>query len=201
METHNVDRRVRRTKKLLLQGLTKLMSEKKINKITVKELTQLVDVNRATFYIYYKDIFDMLEKVETEMFEYFSEALEKYMPTGSNIENALSLINYVFKYIEEYSELCKILLGPDGDYAFVEKLKKAIGDYFPVMERLGDNARGRYFMPFVISGCVGAIQQWLEDDMKTSSKDMANFVFEMSVAVNNGNLYDYSLNKKAIKDN
>lgn len=195
MEKQNVDRRVRRTKKLLLQGLTKLMSEKKINKITVKELTQLVDVNRATFYIYYKDIFDMVEKVETEMFEYFSEALEKYMPEGSNIENVISFINYVFKYIEEYSELCKILLGPNGDYAFVEKLKKAIGDYFPVMERYGDTARGRYFMPFVISGCIGAIQQWLGDDMKTPSKDMAAFVFEMNFAISGGNLYNPKLNK------
>jgi hypothetical protein len=76
----NADRRVRRTKKLLLQGLKKLMSEKKINKITVTELTKLVDVNRAAFYLYYKDIFDMAEKNKTEMFLYFSEALEKYSP-------------------------------------------------------------------------------------------------------------------------
>ena len=178
------------------------MSEKKINKITVKELTDLADVNRATFYIYYKDIFDMLEKVETDMFEYFSEALEKYMPTGSNIENTLTFTNYMFKYIGEYSELCKILLGPNGDYAFVEKLKKAIGDYFPAMERFGDNARGRYLMPFVISGCIGAIQQWLEDDMKTSSKDMAAFILEMSLNINSGKLYTPTLGANKIsRDN
>ncbi len=188
MNANNVDRRVRRTKKLLLQGLTKLMSEKKINKITVKELTELVDVNRATFYLYYKDIFDMVEKVETEMFLYFSEALGKFSTKGSNNENILSLTNYIFEYISEYSQLCSILLGPDGDYAFVERLKKVIKESFPVLEQNQDPARRHYLMPFLISGCIGAIQQWLEDDMKTSPKVMAAFVLEMSMNCSESNL-------------
>ena len=58
------DRRVRRTKKLLTQALTQLLQEKQINEITVKELTDLADMNRGTFYLYYKDMFDMLEKIE-----------------------------------------------------------------------------------------------------------------------------------------
>lgn len=181
MENQNTDRRVRRTKKLLLQGLTTLMSQKKINKITVKELTDLVDVNRSTFYLYYSDIFDMLEKVEADMFLYFSDAMQKYRTQEPNKENMYSFINYIFEYIQEYSQLCKLLLGPDGDYAFVEKLKKVIKDSFPEMEQKGNRAVSRYFMPFIIAGCIGAIQQWLEDDMKSPVKEMVNFVHEMSL--------------------
>ena len=44
------DRRVRKTKKLLRQGLAKLMENKSINEITVKELVDEVDINRSTFY-------------------------------------------------------------------------------------------------------------------------------------------------------
>ena len=63
------DRRVRRTKKLLTQALTQLLQEKQAKEITVKELTELADMNRGTFYLYYKDIFDMLEKIEDSLFE------------------------------------------------------------------------------------------------------------------------------------
>ena len=63
------DRRVRRTKKLLTQALTQLLQEKQISEITVRELTDLADMNRGTFYLYYRDIFDMLEKIEDSMFE------------------------------------------------------------------------------------------------------------------------------------
>ena len=40
-----VDSRVRRTKRLLKQGLTELMAQKSIKKITVRELSELVDIN------------------------------------------------------------------------------------------------------------------------------------------------------------
>ena len=63
METRKEDRRVRRTKKLLTQALTQLLQRKQVNEITVRELTDLADMNRGTFYLYYKDISDMLEKI------------------------------------------------------------------------------------------------------------------------------------------
>ncbi|MDP4088564.1 MAG: TetR/AcrR family transcriptional regulator [Bacillota bacterium] len=179
MEQQKGNRRVRKTKKLLLQGLTQLMSEKKINKITVKELTDLVDVNRATFYLYYKDIFDMVEKVETEMFDSISEVLANYFAKGFDYDNSVAFFTYVFEFVQEYADMCKILLGPDGDYAFIEKFKKFIGyDYSPAEDSQA-KFRNRYAKPFVISGCIGVIQQWLEDDMKTPIKDMALLVVEL----------------------
>ncbi len=187
MNTQSTDRRVRRTKKLLLQGLTQLLSQKKINKITVKELTELVDVNRATFYLYYKDIFDMLDQIENEMFENFSEALAKYNSKGVTKDNSLSFFTFIFEYVQEYADMCKILLGPDGDYSFVEKLKAIIKTTFlPPIDSKITKIKGQYFMPFVISGCIGTIQQWLEADMKPEPKAMAEFVVE--VIVNSSNV-------------
>ena len=51
-----VDRRVRKTKAQLRRGLARLMQEKSINEITVKELVDEVDINRSTFYLHYTDI-------------------------------------------------------------------------------------------------------------------------------------------------
>ena len=42
-----VDRRVRKTKNQLRQGLARLMLKKSLKEITVKELTDLVDMNRG----------------------------------------------------------------------------------------------------------------------------------------------------------
>ena len=41
---------------LLLQGLVKMMENHDIQDISVKELTELVDINRGTFYLHYDDI-------------------------------------------------------------------------------------------------------------------------------------------------
>jgi len=61
------DRRVRKTEEQLVKGLTKLMKTKSIKNITVRELADEVDINRSTFYLHYKDIFDMVEKIENEL--------------------------------------------------------------------------------------------------------------------------------------
>jgi len=176
MNEEKIDRRVRRTKKLLRQGLTKLMSEKKINKITVKELTDLVDVNRATFYLYYKDIFDMVESIENELFDDFKRAFEKFTNDTASYDNMLSFFIFVFEFVQDNAEMCKILLGPDGDYYFIEKFKNAIKQHQPNMNNTFSQIKLNYFRPFIISGCIGVIQQWLEDDMETSPKDMADLV-------------------------
>ena len=69
-EQKKEDRRVRRTKKMLTQALTQLMQEKQIKEITVKELTDLADMNRGTFYLYYRDVYDMLEKLDRSCWMY-----------------------------------------------------------------------------------------------------------------------------------
>ncbi len=179
MKDNMNDRRVRRTKKLLTKSLTTLMREKKINKITVTELTELADVNRSTFYLYYKDIYDMIEKIENEMFDDFSIELDKLYLSEVKKESTLSFFIFVFDFIRENADICKILLGEDGDYNFLNKFKEAILKCQPpIMYKLGDD-RGRYFMPFAISGCIGAIQQWLEDDMKITSVDMSVFLMSL----------------------
>ena len=58
------NRSVRNTKKKLREGLLRLMEDKPINEIPVKELTELVDVNRGTFYFHYTDIYDLLRRME-----------------------------------------------------------------------------------------------------------------------------------------
>ena len=62
-----VDRRVRKTKNQLRQGLARLMLEKSLKEITVKELTDLVDMNRGTFYLHYRDIYDLYAQIEAEL--------------------------------------------------------------------------------------------------------------------------------------
>ena len=96
MAPEKEDRRVRRTKERLRQALTQLLLEKDIHDITVRELTDLADVNRGTFYTHYKDIYDLLEQTENAL---FSE-LEECIPSGETAERRL-----------EEGELTQVLNG------------------------------------------------------------------------------------------
>ena len=59
-----VDRRVRKTKSQLRQALTTLLLKKSFSEITVREISELADVNRGTFYTHYRDTADLLYQLE-----------------------------------------------------------------------------------------------------------------------------------------
>ena len=65
MEEKVVDRRVRKTKRQLRLALMKLMAEKSVKDISVRELAAIADINRGTFYIHYKDVYDLLSSLES----------------------------------------------------------------------------------------------------------------------------------------
>lgn len=119
------DRRVRRTKKLLSQGLIELMQQKQVKDITVRELADLVDVNRGTFYLYYRDIFDMLERLEEELFEQLNAVILAHK--GEPIlTHARPMLKDLFRIVAENKEICSVLLSDNGDIKFLQKLSDVI---------------------------------------------------------------------------
>mgnify|MGYP000694826565 CR=1 FL=1 len=80
MEEKVVDRRVRKTKRQLRLALMKLMAEKSVKDISVRELAAIADINRGTFYIHYKDVYDLLSSLEDELADGWSSCAAGTMP-------------------------------------------------------------------------------------------------------------------------
>ena len=59
-----MDMRERRTKRNIANAFIQLRSKKPISKITIKELCELADISKATFYLHYRDIYDLSDKLQ-----------------------------------------------------------------------------------------------------------------------------------------
>ena len=68
-----MDRRIRYTKKIIKETFLNLLEEKELNKITVSEICRISDINRATFYRYYLDVYDLLDKIQQDFIEELKE--------------------------------------------------------------------------------------------------------------------------------
>lgn len=78
MTTSKLDRRKKYTRMVLKESLIQLLKEKQISSITVKEICDLADINRSTFYAHYSDQFDLLDKTEEELIEEMKGYLSQY---------------------------------------------------------------------------------------------------------------------------
>lgn len=62
-----MDLRVQKTKTSIINAFLTLRAHKPLEKITVKELAEAAMINKATFYLHYRDIYDLSESLETEV--------------------------------------------------------------------------------------------------------------------------------------
>lgn len=163
MEEKSVDRRVRRTREQLRRALATLMREKELKDITVRELTELADVNRSTFYSHYQDVFDMARQVEQELFEQLDGVLSAYTPDQLRQDLSPVLLD-VFTFVRDNSELCLVLMGQSSETDFFRRLtylihEKCLQEWqgiYPLKEREDLH----YYLEFVVSGIVGMILSW-----------------------------------------
>ena len=100
------DRRIRKTKAQLRAGLAKLMQEKSIKEITVKELVEEVDINRSTFYLHYTDIFNMLSTIEEELLEEIRQTIQNH-PVSPFNESSFPFIEDIFHILAENKDIIK----------------------------------------------------------------------------------------------
>lgn len=171
-----MDRRVRKTRAQLRAGLARLMQQKNIKEITVKELVDEIDINRSTFYLHYTDIYQMLQSIEDELMEDILEAIKEHPLDPGMKGEGYSFAVQLFRILSANKDICAALMGPNGDMAFVEKIEKLVEDavlpelftMFP--QKVNDI---KYAYAFCINGCVGMIKCWLTGDSDDTPEHMA----------------------------
>lgn len=171
-------RSILRTKTTLKKGLEELMQKKSIQQITVKELTDSVNLNRGTFYLHYRDIYDLLEDLENEIFASFQEMATQHTPEEMN-GKPFPLLKDIFQFIGEHAVFCRTLLGQNVEHTFIEKLKelireKCFHDWGIIFQELNPQSYGM-LCSYILSGCIGLIEYWLFSDMQQSPDEMAKF--------------------------
>jgi len=67
-EEEKLDPRVKRTRNLIVQSFGSLLAEKGFESISVQDVTDKAEVNRATFYAHFHDKYELLDYSISQMF-------------------------------------------------------------------------------------------------------------------------------------
>ncbi|WP_069999194.1 TetR/AcrR family transcriptional regulator [Cellulosilyticum sp. I15G10I2] len=159
------------TKQNLIDAFWSLYCEKRIEKITVKEITQKAGYNRGTFYEYFIDIYDVLDQIEESLIP----TLEELPPIIMADENIGMPLDMFMKLYEQNSKYYSVLLSDNGDPAFASKLKNSTKPILKLgfSEKHGLNPiEFDFVLEYVLSGMIGIMSYWFNQDKILPAKDL-----------------------------
>ncbi len=176
MAINDNDIRVRRTKKLLRKGVAELGKAKSVNKITVKELTDLVEINRGTFYLHYKDVYDLVDSIEDELCDEFDQKVLAVTPDDI-LYRPVDVLETFFEYFRMHKDILDVLMGENGDAKFVYRFGELMNiKIIELFDKIFPNmTRERYDFAYNYGkfGCVGIIHCWATNYAHLSSREIA----------------------------
>ncbi len=71
-----MDNRTEKTRRSIYNAFIGLRSKKPLERLTVKELCEEAQINKSTFYVHYRDVYDLSDKIESEIVRGIIQDLE-----------------------------------------------------------------------------------------------------------------------------
>jgi AcrR family transcriptional regulator len=177
------------TRENLIQAFWSLYRQKKIEHITIKEITTKGGYHRSTFYEYFMDIYDVLCQLEDSLLEYMKEQVLKALEGGLNDD----FIQKLADVYESKGDYLGTLLGEKGDPYFAQKLKKVMCPALVAVFGLPENdAHTAYIFEFGMSAILGTVTHWYRSKKDISSKDMVQLLRSMLLSGIYPQIQEYS---------
>lgn len=174
------DRRVTYTKMVLKKSLLEIIHEKPVSRITVKEVCERADINRATFYSHFTDVNDMLGQIENELYETIKHTLDR----GWSANNLAELLTGVCTEIKLNEDVCKAVLSDNGDKDFLNRAlfvaqEKCVSDW-KMSSTKADTETLEKIYTFFSHGSAAIILSWVRSGMEESPKEIAYFIEQIT---------------------
>lgn len=153
------------TRKALADSLKKLLEERPLEKISIKDITSDCDVNRQTFYYYYKDVYDLIEWIfVTEGTKFLGD----YSVYDSWQEGFLRIFNYLYNNKRLVVSAFHSLGREHLERFLHEEVYKLLRNLIKELtkEKYIREHNKEYIANFYKFAFVGIIFQWIRTDMK-----------------------------------
>lgn len=177
-----IDARTRYTKMMIRESFIQLLKEQPVSKITVTKICEMSEINRATFYKYYEDAFDLLQKLEQEFLEELLSSLSQF-EQHSIRESFIQLL----EHLKKRGEWFQIVGSSHGDPQFASRILSVcyenasflIQKFFPQLTE----TQKKWLYYFLAHGYGGLLGCWLDNGLQEPTEEIARFAEELLLKV------------------
>ncbi len=172
----------RETKQEIIDAFWNIYENKRIEKITVKEVCLKAACNRSTFYAYFTDVYDVLEQLEDNL-----------LPNANDIPEVLAGrplkdTNHL-EYFDKKKKYLRILLSEHGDPAFTYKLKNTLKPSIAAFLKVNDTSNNtEYILEYVLSGMIALMTYHILNDNPIDDSEVIDTMKTLTSSINVLNL-------------
>lgn len=166
------------TRQAIMYSMLKLLQEKSIDKIIVKDICEMCDINRNTFYYYYSDIYQVLEellRIETE------KSLKEKQENNSFYEEYLRKYHLVLEYRKAVYHLYNSK-NRDMILKYLYDITENFVERYVQKEVEGKNLSPediQFIVDFYSDSMIGNILRWMQKGMQEKQEKL---IYRMSIS-------------------
>ena len=176
-----MDRRTAKTKRAIRETFLTLLGSKSLGQITVAEITRKSDLGRGTFYLHYKDVFDLYDSIESELCDDLVRLFDEAYPS-SDPKNLVKFLDGMTRYVDENRDIFILLTRQENKGQVFANIKKAFNK--KILEEppeLSSHGFDVVEALFAVSGVVGVIEEWLVDELPLSPSQLSRMVLKVLI--------------------
>lgn len=150
-----------KTQQAIKDAFWSLYKQQKIETISVKDITTKAGYNRSTFYVYFKDVYDVLEQIESELMP----GVEDLPSIDFSQQAHADVMENMMTIYEKNGDYYSVLLSEKGDPYFATKLKNVFKSM--MCDALGplinpSDMEVDYALEFLVSGTLAIVKHWYD---------------------------------------
>lgn len=180
-----MDRRVQKTRQLILDSFNCLLEEKHFDKITVNEIIEKANIGRSTFYSHFETKDDVLKAVCINLFEHvFSDALYTENNHGLKLENIISkqIISHILYHLALNRKNIVGIITYDNGVIFLDFFKQYLTKFFALKNNLDSKQKdipNDLLISHVLSSFINIVQWWVKNNLKQSPDEISKYFYQM----------------------
>lgn len=179
-----MDKRQQKTRKVIFEAFSLLLSKKSYNHITVQEIIDVANVGRSTFYAHFETKDELLnamcEQIFGHIFSKMLSAEENHDFSHENTTLADKLTHLLCHLQEQKADIVSLLRSESGDI-FLQYFKVYLEQLFDAYPLISDPDIPKNFIAhYYVSSFAEAVKWWVKEEMHTPPEKLVAYYFSLT---------------------